>query len=320
MRIGTLVLLVAGTLIGCSGATGREVRQQRGLTDLGAGFNPQWTAEGRIVFSDSAGVWEMKRDGTGLRRIVDLEAGSGLLVSPDRESMLIMGGGINWVVGVDGSGLRQVTNVQASSTARWSDDSTMITFERLDGGQRSLWAVPAAGGESQQLFADHGGFVLAWANDGRMIVRAFQERAGGSWLAALLVVPGQPTKQLPMVLEHARFLPDGSIEAIEMQGGLVVLDSQGRLSHRVDLPTGTRELPDRSPDGRLLAFSGDDGVWLTDPDGRGARLLTSERCYGATFSPDGRALLCRYVRVVGVDDEGDPAHELRIGVINISAH
>jgi dipeptidyl aminopeptidase/acylaminoacyl peptidase len=317
--IGVAALaLLLGCAAGCGGGAGREPERRDGLIDLGEGTNPQWTDRGRIVFSDGTGVWEIEPDGGGLRRIVDSEAGTGLVVSPDRRSMLIPAGPTNLVGSIDGSGLRPVADVQASSTARWSDDGSMISFQRSDGGGQSIWAVPAAGGEPRRLFAHFGGFVLAWAKDGRMVVRAFETRADGSFLATLLVVPGHPPRQLPVMLEEARFLPNGSIEAVETQGGLVALDREGRLIGPIDSPTPTTELPDRSPDGDLVAFSGDDGVWVTGPDGRDARRLTAERCRGATFSPDGRHLLCRYVKVVGIDDEGDPAHELHIGLIEVS--
>jgi hypothetical protein len=319
IALAALVLLALGGTAGCGGlALDREGRTDGSFTDLGEGVNPQWTAEGRIIFRDGPAVWEMDPDGGNMRRVLELETDAGLRLSPDRRSMLLLSIPTNWIAGIDGSGLRPIADVPASSTAVWSDDGSMISFQRTEGGQDSIWAVRSEGGETRRIFPDFGGFVLAWSKDGRMVVNASRQGAGGSLPGTILVLPGYTLEKLPMLLEEARFLPDGSVEAVVAQGGgLAVLDAEGRLSRRIDAPTDTRELPGRSPDGTLLAFSGDDGVWLTDAHGGGARRVTDKHCHGPEFSPDGRTLLCRYVKFVGIDDEGGEAMRLHVGVIDV---
>jgi len=97
------------------------------------------------------------------------------------------------------------------------------------------------------------------------------------------------------------------------QNGPVVLDERGDLIRLIQPPGRTRDLPQRSPDGQRMAFSGEDGVWLTDIGGRDARRLTTEPCHGAVFSPDSDVLVCCYVTMAGrLDDEGDPVSGLHV--------
>jgi hypothetical protein len=67
----------------------------------------------------------------------------------------------------------------------------------------------------------------------------------------ILVLRGYTLEKLPILLEEARFLPDGSIEAIETQSGMVVLDADGSLRERIDSPTRINELPGRRPHAAL---------------------------------------------------------------------
>jgi dipeptidyl aminopeptidase/acylaminoacyl peptidase len=223
--------------------------------------------------------------------------------------MLVLRADRSLVARTEGRRARPIANVSQASTARWSDDGSMITFQRFRDGQRSIWAVPARGGRPERLFDEFGGFVLAWAADGRMIVRAFQEKAGGSFRATLLVnADGEPI-EIPELLE-ARFLSDGTIEGIESQGSLVVLDGDGSVLRRVDVDA----LPDYSPDGRLLVYAHAERVWVASSDWSAPLQIAKGSCLRPSFSPDGSQVVCslletrrnekrRYVAVVGLPSE-----------------
>jgi hypothetical protein len=292
---------------------------QHDLVDLANGYEAQWTNDGKIVYVGDGGIWEIAGDGTDLHRIVDLDfEGGGLLLSPDRSKMLVMHGGENSIANVDGTSFRPVADVTASSSALWSDDGSMVTFMRLDGVEKSIWAVSARGGEPRMLFPDFGGFVLAWTRDERMVVRAHF----GSGARVYLVQPGQHRTELltesGASLWEARFRSDGSIEGIAPPAGMVAFDGRGRELTPFPAQGRIEHLPDHSPDGKLMVYESDEGVWLARADGREARKLTSENCGWPSFSPDGTLVVCSHMaRIGGTDEYGHPLQERRVAVIPV---
>jgi hypothetical protein len=278
---------------------------------IAPGYAAQWTAEGRIVYLDSrdGDVWSIRRDGKRPQRLARAKSRLGVVVSPDGSRMLVRERKGTYVSRIVGGRARPVPQEDPSGRPRWSDDGSMLTFERLKAGQRSIWALPARGGRPERLFGEFGGSVLAWASNGRMIVRAFQEQAGGSFSATLLFgSEGEPT-EIPDLLA-ARFLADGGIEGIDPQRSLVLLDEAGTLLRRLDVDS----LPDHSPDGRLLVYEHDDRVWIAHSDWSSPLQLAKGPCAAPSFSPDGTHVACslttkkgkeegRYVAVVGVPSE-----------------
>jgi WD40-like Beta Propeller Repeat len=308
-----LVLLVVGGCRGAEPTLGPLPAEPANpkLRKIAQGLEAQWTADGRIVYVSSrdGDIWSVRPDGKRPRRVVKTKSSVGLLVSPDRSRMLLLRADRNLVAWTDAERARPVAEVSQASTARWSDDGSMITFQRLRDGQRSIWAVPARGGRPERLFGEFGGFVLAWAADGRMIVRAFQEKAGGSFRATLLVsADGEPT-EIPELVE-ARFLPDGTIEGIESQGSLVVLKNDGTVVRRFDVDA----LPDYSPNRRFLVYAHAERVWVARSDWSAPFEIAKGLCLRPSFSPDGSQVVCsllqtkrnearRYVAVVGLPSE-----------------
>jgi dipeptidyl aminopeptidase/acylaminoacyl peptidase len=317
MRAALLTCLLAFIVAGCrSGeeptlgplpADPREPKVRR----IAPGYAAQWTAEGRIVYLDSrdGDVWSIRRDGKRPQRLARAKSRLGVVVSPDGARMLVLERKGTFVSRIVGGRARPVPQEDAAGRPRWSDDGSMLTFERLKAGQRSIWALPARGGRPERLFGEFGGSVLAWASNGRMIVRAFQEQAGGSFSATLLLgSEGEPT-EIPDLLA-ARFLPDGGIEGIDPQRSLVLLDEAGTMLRRLDVDS----LPDHSPDGRFLVYEHDDRVWIAHSDWSSPLELAKGPCAAPSFSPDGTHVACslttkkgkeeqRYVAVVGVPSE-----------------
>jgi dipeptidyl aminopeptidase/acylaminoacyl peptidase len=281
------------------------------LRKIASGWAAQWTADGRIVYVDArtGDIWGVRADGKRPRSLVRARRRLDLIVSPDGDRMLVLDGKRTLVARADGRRVRPLAPVEPTGRPRWSDDGSMLTFERLRDGKRSIWAAPARGGPPERLFGEFGGSVLAWAADGRMIVRAFQEQVGGSFSATLLFgSEGEPT-EIPDLLE-ARFLADGRIEGIDAERAVVVLDETGRILRRLVLDS----LPDYSPDGRLLVYQHDERVWIADADWSAPVEIAKGSCANPAFSPDGSRVVCsltttkgreerRYVAVVGVPPE-----------------
>ena len=308
-----LALLVAGCrsvdepTLGPLPADPAEPKMRR----IASGHAAQWTAEGRIVYlgSRDGDVWSIRPDGRRPERLAWAKPRLGVVVSPDGSRMLVLERKRAFVSRSVGGRLRPVPQGDPIGRPRWSDNGSMLTFERLNAGQRSIWAVPARGGRPERLFGEFGGSVLAWASDGRMIVRAFQEQAGGSFSATLLFrSEGEPTEISDLLA--ARFLPDGGIEGIDPQHSLVLLDEAGKMLRRF----GVDSLPDRSPDGRLLVYEHDDRVWIARSDWSSPLELAKGPCAAPSFSPAGDQVACsltvtrgkeerRYVAVLGVPSE-----------------
>jgi dipeptidyl aminopeptidase/acylaminoacyl peptidase len=314
MRVSAVVLtcLAAVAVAGCRNAEPAasppaEPTQPK-LRLIAAGHSAQWTADGRIAYvaSKGRGVWSIRPDGKRARRLVAVKYG-GLLVSPDRSRMLFMDAGGSRVARTDGSRLRPITTLSQASTARWSDDGARITFQRQRGSQGSIWSVPTRGGRAKPLFREFGGFVLAWAPDGRMVVAAFQEQEGGSFSATLLIAPGEEPREIPELVE-ARFGPDGTVEGIESQGSYVVLDDRGEVLRRFP-GDRVRNLPDYTADGTLMTYEQSGRLWIAFADWTARRMLADALCSRPAFSPDDTRIACsvywpkRHVAVIDVPAE-----------------
>lgn len=285
------------------------------LVRLAHGFAAQWAAGGRIVYLDprDGDVWSIRPTGKARQRLVATKRRVGLLVSPNRIRMLLLRAGENGVARIDGRRLRPIPTLARASMARWSDDGSMITFQRSSEGRSSIWAVPPRGGEPQRLFGEFGGRVLAWSPDGRMVVRAFRAERGGSFSATVLFGAEGEALEIPHLLE-ARFLPDGTVEGIEEEGTLVRLDDLGRIVRRFPGLEPIRDLPSYSEDGSLMVYEQGGQLWIAGADWTSPRLLVSAPCYRPSFSPDGSRVACslivgegrkqtRHVAVVGVPAE-----------------
>jgi len=131
-------------------ATGETLYLTDGDT---ASLQPAWSPDGRqIAFTSQPDKGMVGGDGNELTK---LEA--------DRRI---------WVMDSDGSDKRQLTDDPEYRDERplWSRDGSQVLFARLDlEGRASLWLVPAAGGEPQQVVVlqdvePDGGRSIGWDN------------------------------------------------------------------------------------------------------------------------------------------------------------
>lgn len=166
-----------------------------------------------------------------------------------------------WVMDANGHHERQVTRLGTSATfPDFSPDGRLLAFSAAptSGAASDLWLVPVDGG-----------------------------------------APTQVTNTPDTLEENAAWSPDGSRILFTRIAG----DFSGSQLWTRDVGTGVEaqltsdptikdQTPDWSPDGTRIAYTADDDIWLMDADGSDQANLTrsDDVEFGATFSPDGRAI------------------------------
>ena len=207
---------------------------------------------------------------------------------------------------VDGSDLRVLLRADANYpfllSPAWSPDGKTIVFGRSPGGiRRSLWLIPAEGGEVKRLGEEQSGVFdkePKFTPDGRGVIYV-SNRAGATnlWMmplhgkAPVRLTTGAGPDASPSVAR------DGTIVYSNTRSRTALLvyrlkDAQTRtvLSHSSSLWA-----PAFSPDGREIAYSraeadGSWHIWVTPVEGGTARQLTAgelPQIY-PRYMPDGR--------------------------------
>ena len=190
-------------------------------------------------------------------------------------------------------------------------DGARIYYDAV--GRGGQFAVPAAGGESVDVFERAS---RLWVTDpggpdtGRLAIRGVDGSEGDLW-----IVPareGAPRRVGQLTAADARWSPDGKRIALVSRGQLSIADSAG--GHVVAMPSPPRSTsshhPRWSPDGTLLRFTAsvpkraaqeDTALWEVRPDGTGLRPVLEEwdstinTCCGV-WSPDGRHFIFQSTR------------------------
>jgi Tol biopolymer transport system component len=150
----------------------------------------------------------------------------------------------------------------------WSPDGSRIAFSRDSGprGTQSLWAVDTAGGTLRRLTECQSCADVSpdWAPSGRLIV--FSRFAGGGSSLYTVRADGSHLTKVTNSAANPQWSP-GSEAAAN---------------------------PQWSPDGRKIAFSGSDKIFIVDADGSDQRLLLDGTAGSGpgvpSWSPDGTKL------------------------------
>lgn len=179
-----------------------------------------------------------------------------------RESFVPGTSGI-WVKQVGGEELIQLTNNSDDCCPAWSPDGRSVAFSRLSDKQRTIYVVPAKGGEVRDIFASgvvfgHG--ELDWSPDGGTIAFVDKSRQGVS--AIFLLSPeNRSARQITMPSGGGQdwgpaFSPDGNRIAFMRSNSIMVMPEEGGEMQRLTRePVHALGSPAWTPDGQSIVFA-----------------------------------------------------------------
>jgi WD40 repeat protein len=239
------------------------------------------------------------------------------LWSPDGQRMSLVSKRVLFVVNADGRGAVPIGPFNESSPEEkdfaWSPDGKWLAF--VDNGL--LRVVSADGKRGLVVATNSTGRVynvpMGWSADSRELF-FFEHGAGsqfqlygvdlepadfGDWAQVLAQRPvglppdrrrllaGWPTGQY----QGCRANLAGQQLACELSSGAVQVVSMADGCVSDFLPRQVTGLPKWSPNGTMVAFSSQDGLWTVGTDGWGKRVKVAPRVGEFVWSPDGKWLV-----------------------------
>ena len=232
------------------------------VQDLGDGFNPDWSPDGRkLVFLDAENFDDlviMDVDGSNRRRL----------------------------------NLPQAVGIADNTDPAWSPDGQEIAFVG-DG----LWVVSADGSERRRLRPEGGPGTASWSRDGRVL--AF-DCATRHFHVCTVREDGTRFRGLTRKGRHPKWSPRGGLIATTrldaLKPGILLFRPNGKLVGA--LRNGSAD-PAWSPDGKWLVaereLPGGPRLYATDA-ARGSMARVTQGVYrdsAASWSPDGRSIAFR---------------------------
>lgn len=263
--------------------TGEELRPLRGayaaIGDVWA-WSPDLT---RIAFRGAGdGVYVMRTDGTGRRRLVSGDIGE-IVWSPDGRQLAFVDGSALEVIGVDGTGRRRITS--SGKWPKWAPDGRIFFFR--DSPPRTYVTRP---GQAIRRFPRALLYETAFSADGRMI--AHWDEPTGRLVVSDLHGNRIRTFAARRPLESPTELawsPVNDVLGVATGAiGLVISPTRGivrRFTLKCCRVTGLAW----SRDGRRLVLTGSEGLeeedpvtdlWVADADGSPIRRITRSRING----------------------------------------
>ena len=179
-----------------------------------------------------------------------------------RQSFVPGNSGI-WAKQVGGEELIQLTNNGSDCCPVWSPDGRWVAFSRLSDQQRTIYQVPASGGEVRKLYTssfvpEHG--ELDWSPDGKTIAFAAQgmQDSPAIFLLALenhsahqITTPSPPDEDW-----GPAFSPDGSRIVFVRARNIMVMPAEGgEIQRLTQEPVRVLGSPAWAPDGQSIVFA-----------------------------------------------------------------
>ena len=271
-----------------------------------------WSPSSEITFTapfDTGGIWLIRPDGTGLRRLVRKGALTAFLAwSPDGGSLLFARPSSLYTVRSDGTDLRPLARSLGFGFGSWSSDGSQIAFQ----GSGGIFVASANGTHARRVtngyFGDAG--ALAFSPDGKQLAYIKCTAPPSSTLCEHgdgldVYVVRLDTGTEKRVTRHSGFAEcvtwsSAGHLAFYANHGVAVVQTDGSL--RTYLSSGC---PVWSPGGHRFAVLTGDGVALVAANGSGRRhIRVADGKLGLralAWAPDGRALA-----LVGESPGGDP--------------
>lgn len=151
-----------------------------GSVQLTSGIQPAWSPDGtEIAFiradttTNSAGVFVMKADGTGIQELQSFDFGpdpprpGGVAWSPDGSRLAFSLGGVLEVMNADGSNEQLLGNAVSGDEPAWSPDGSQVVFRTQSG-----LAVIGSDGHGLRWITSGPDEHPSWSPDGKTILFA----------------------------------------------------------------------------------------------------------------------------------------------------
>jgi Tol biopolymer transport system component len=180
-----------------------------------------WTPDHRLVYvsrvSGNWDIWIMNQDGSNQKRLtIDSHNDLFPVVSPDGRYIFFASdraGAFNiWRMEIDGRQPTQLTHGVDQGFPELTPDAKWVIYQQGIGqGGASLWKVPAAGGEAQQLSESFARRPIA-SPDGRLLASVYLDEHGWG-LAVRALEGGALSRKFPLPSTAGsrvfRWTPDG---------------------------------------------------------------------------------------------------------------
>jgi len=263
------------------------------LPAAASGQSGQDGLTGLIAFESPDGLWLIRPDGTGLRRLPGTRPGDqNPRWSPDGRRLVFWTDaaavGEIYVARADGSGRRKLTRgperERVDQFPAWSPDGRLIAFERVF-SDTHIWLMRPDGSERRRLTPyEWGGSSPDWAPDGTRIV--YTTWRLGIYSLALVNTAGK-ARWLETLEGGGDWAPAWSPDGSQVAFASTYDDDKPEI-HVLDVASGAVERLTRndagdfdpywSPDGEHILFTtsrtGLDELYVMRADGSGQRRLT----------------------------------------------
>jgi dipeptidyl aminopeptidase/acylaminoacyl peptidase len=279
---------------------------------------------GAVVFSKASTVEGVAKGGLfavkdgRLNQLTEDPTDSEPNFSPNGRTIAFARGGDIYSVRPDGSGQRQLTSgPEIDSLPKISPNGRYVVFERRGalGGSSSLYTVGATGGGLRALTSGGDDREAAFSPDGKVIVfvRAGKEGAGlnddlysirptGSGLARLTKTGGVDEFAPRFFAAGVVYSRGESSPGPAAYADIYTMRRDGTKAKAQVAGVGSAYVEDVSPDGKMLIFRRDQGLWAKKIGRTKARKLSQLPDQSKTtsvFSSDGK----RVAAFVAVEDE-----------------